>query len=68
MAEFVTETLCKERRDSCQKACGEARETRDKEVTSLQNKIDNLILLAIGQLCALVLTLIGVIVVLIGGS
>lgn len=65
MGEFVTETLCKERRDSCQRACGEARESRDKEVAALQTKIDNLIMLAIGQLCALVLTLIGVIVVLI---
>lgn len=60
--EFVTESLCQERRGACQKACLEARESRDQWIEKLEKKIDNLIFLAIGQLCALVLTLFGVII------
>lgn len=62
MSEFVTDDLCAERRGACQKACLEARESRDAWIEKLEKKIDNLIFLAIGQLCALVLTLVGVII------
>jgi hypothetical protein len=61
-SEYVSSALCLERRDACQKACVEARESRDSWTDKLEKKIDNLIFLAIGQLCALVLTLVGVIV------
>jgi hypothetical protein len=62
VSEFVTEAQCKERRDSCQKGCADARDSRDAWIEKLEKKIDNLIYLAIGQLCALVLTLLGVII------
>ena len=62
MSEFVTEERCKERREACHNACSEARETRDAWIEKLEKKIDNLINLAIVQLCALVLTLLGVLI------
>jgi len=67
MSEFVTDELCKERRESCEKSRVDQCESRDAWIKNIQTKVDNLVLLAIGQLCALVLTLIGVIFVLMQG-
>jgi len=67
--DYVTQEQCKERRDACHSACQEARSGRDSWINKLERKIDQLIWIAIGQLCALVLTLIGVILAIkFGGA
>lgn len=65
--DFVTEALCKERRETCEKSRTNDCEVRDAWINKLERKIDNLIYLAIGQLCALILTLLGVIITSKGG-
>jgi len=60
--DLVPNDLCFERRDACQRACIDARSSQASLTEKLEKKIDNLIFLAIGQLCALILTLLGVII------
>jgi hypothetical protein len=63
MDDFVSDNLCRERRESCKDGRIQDCESRDAWIGKLEKKIDNLIYLAIGQLCALVLTLVGIIIV-----